>query len=58
MVLIAVGIAGLLSVRLMYMYENRRRAKLRATWDETDYVDEANSTTRRGDQRYTFVFGY
>ncbi|KAG7292158.1 hypothetical protein NEMBOFW57_002193 [Staphylotrichum longicolle] len=58
MILIAVGIVGFLFVRAMYMLENRRRRKIRETWMQQDFVDEQNSVERRGDQRYTWVYGY
>jgi hypothetical protein len=58
MILIAVGMVGFLFVRAMYMLENRRRRKIRETWMQQDFIDEQNSTERRGDQRYTWVYGY
>jgi hypothetical protein len=58
MVLIAVGMVGFLFVRGMYMLENRRRRKIRQTWMPEDFVHEQNTAERRGDQKYTWVYGY
>lgn len=58
MVLIAVGIAGFIFVRIMYQITNRRRARQIATWDETQVTEEKNSQVRRGDQQYTYFYGY
>jgi hypothetical protein len=58
MVLIAVGIAGFLFVRIMYQITNRRRARQIATWDETQVAEEKSSEVRRGDQQYTYFYGY
>jgi hypothetical protein len=58
MALIAVGITGFLIIRLMYMLENSRRRKIIATWDDDRYIQEQESETRRGDQRYTWIYGY
>lgn len=57
MSLIAVGMLGFVFVRVMLMAENRRRAAAIADWDELNFEDEACSEVRRGDQRYTFVYG-
>ncbi|KAK4160156.1 major facilitator superfamily domain-containing protein [Cladorrhinum sp. PSN259] len=58
MVLAAVGTLGFAFVRVMYVLENRKRRKITATWDEHDYAQERNSEKRRGDQRYTWIYGY
>ncbi|KAK4141786.1 uncharacterized protein C8A04DRAFT_30631 [Dichotomopilus funicola] len=58
MILSAVGMLGFLFVRGMLMLENRRRRKIVAGWTEEDYIREQESTERRGDQRYTWVYGY
>lgn len=58
MAMSAVGILGFLSVRGMYMVENKRRRKEIATWDEDRFEEEQNSTQRRGDQRKTWIYGY
>ncbi|AEO64589.1 uncharacterized protein THITE_2110885 [Thermothielavioides terrestris NRRL 8126] len=58
MILIAVGMVGFVFIRVMYMLENRRRRKILATWTEENFIEEMSSTERRGDQRYTFIYGY
>jgi ribonuclease PH len=58
MILIAVGIVGFCSVRGLYMLENRRRRKEIATWDQARFAMEESSTTRRGDQRHTWIYSY
>ncbi len=58
MILMAVGMVGFTFVRVMYMLENRNRRKVMATWDEHDFIEEENSTERRGDQRRTWIYGY
>lgn len=57
MILMAVGMAGFLGIRLMYMYENKRRIILINDWTEHQFEEEARSVKRRGDQRYTFIYG-
>ena len=54
--LVAFGICGMIVTRLLYMLANRRRARKVATWDAGAIAAESQSTERRGDQRYTFVF--
>ncbi|KAJ5831902.1 hypothetical protein N7474_000213 [Penicillium riverlandense] len=57
-ILIAVGIAGLLGIRFAYMRTNRWRLQKLASTDEATLEAEANADGRRGDQRYTFTYGY
>ncbi|KAL0930162.1 allantoate transport protein [Colletotrichum truncatum] len=57
MIIMACGICGLLFLKYMYRLENRKRAREVATWDETQFSEEAVSEERRGDQRRTFVYG-
>lgn len=58
MILIAVGMIGFIFIRGMYMLENRKRRKILESWTEENFIDELNSSERRGDQRYTFIYGY
>jgi MFS family permease len=58
MILIAIGMVGFLFVRAAYMFENRRRRKIIADWDDARFEDEQRSTERRGDQRLTWIYGY
>ena len=58
MILIAVGMVGFLGIRVAYMLENRKRRRIIADWDEDRFLLEQNSTERRGDQRYTWIYGY
>jgi hypothetical protein len=57
MIMIAVGMVGFLAIRGAYMYTNRWRANKTIGWTEQQYREEAKSGVRRGDQRYTFVYG-
>ncbi|GIZ48523.1 hypothetical protein CKM354_001157700 [Cercospora kikuchii] len=57
MIIMACGICGLVFLKLMYIRENRQRARTTATWDESDYAAEATSEERRGDQKRTFMYG-
>ncbi|KAI1851512.1 hypothetical protein JX266_002974 [Neoarthrinium moseri] len=56
-VIMAVGAVGLIFIRYMYMLENKRRICEVADWDEARFVAEAASEERRGDQRWTFLYG-
>lgn len=53
----AFGALGLVFIRTMYMFENRKRARVTATWDVDQVTQEATSEERRGDQRRTFIYG-
>lgn len=57
MILIAVGMVGLCTLRGLYMIENRRRRKEIANWDEARFALES-SADRRGDQRHTWIYSY
>jgi len=57
MILIAVGIVGFVFLRVMYVIENKRRKRIIANWDEDRFTEEQQSTERRGDQRYTWIYG-
>jgi hypothetical protein len=56
--IMAAGACGLIFLRVMYMWENKKRANLIAQWDEADFAAEAASEQRRGDQRRTFMYAY
>ncbi|KAK4149609.1 hypothetical protein C8A00DRAFT_46795 [Chaetomidium leptoderma] len=58
MILTAVGMLGFMFIRGMYMLENRKRRKVLATWNEENFIEEQGSAKRKGDQRYTFIYGY
>jgi hypothetical protein len=51
------GICGLVFLRFMYQFENKKRAREIADWDEAQFAAEASSEERRGDQRRTFMYG-
>ncbi|MBE3048652.1 hypothetical protein IMZ48_40365 [Candidatus Bathyarchaeota archaeon] len=53
----AFGALGMVFVRTMYMFENRKRARETAAWDVDQLAQEATSQERRGDQRRTFIYG-
>ena len=58
MILIAIGLLGFLSIRVVYMTINRNRDRKMANWTESDFAQENQSTERRGDQKLTFRYGY
>jgi hypothetical protein len=59
MILIGVGMLGFVGIRTAYMYENHRRSKQIASWDEEQRrAEEGGENGRRGDQRWTFMFTY
>jgi hypothetical protein len=59
MILIGVGMLGFLGMRAAYMYENHRRSKQIASWDEEQRrAEDRGENGRRGDQRWTFMFTY
>ncbi len=58
MILTAVGMVGFLFVRGIYILENKKRRKIMAGWDEHNFIEEQNSSERRGHQRYTWIYGY
>jgi hypothetical protein len=47
----------LVFLKIMYKRENKRRAKEIASWAEEQFIAEANSIQRRGDQKRTFMYG-
>lgn len=54
----AAGMIGFVFIRVMYMWENKKRRQEIAIWDEDRFEEEQNSTERRGDQRKTWIYGY
>ncbi|KAJ5611114.1 hypothetical protein N7510_007833 [Penicillium lagena] len=58
MVLIAFGAVGMVFVRVMYQLTNRWRTRKTARWGESEHAAEADSPVRRGDQKYTYIYGY
>lgn len=58
MILIAIGMLGFLSVRTIYMFTNRWRQQKIRNWTAAQLIEERESTIRRGDQKYTFVYSY
>ncbi|KAL2802247.1 major facilitator superfamily domain-containing protein [Aspergillus granulosus] len=58
MVLIAVGMGGFCMMRVLYMWENRRRRRIILSWDESEYAEEQNRTDKKGDQKVTWVYAY
>ncbi|EMD01042.1 hypothetical protein BAUCODRAFT_62198, partial [Baudoinia panamericana UAMH 10762] len=58
MILIAVGALGFLTLRGLYMLENRKRRNIIASWDAQRFAEEETSAERRGDQRYTWIYSY
>jgi hypothetical protein len=57
MAIMVVGICGLAFLKLMYLRENKKRAREVANWAEGDFSAEAASEERRGDQKRTFMYG-
>ena len=65
MILEVVAMAGFLSIRFVYMWTNRWRRQKIASWTAEQIAEfEAGisrleqSTLRRGDQKYTYIYGY
>jgi hypothetical protein len=58
MILIAVGMVGFGFLRAMYMLENRKRKRIVESWEAARFAEEELSKERRGDQRYTWTYGY
>lgn len=58
LILIAVTIVILFGTRLAYMAENRRRLKITENWTEQEFLNESLSDERRGDHKYTYIYGY
>jgi hypothetical protein len=40
------------------MMENRRRLKITENWTEQEFLNENLSDERRGDHKYTYIYGY
>lgn len=53
----ASGALGLVFIRFMYKWENKKRSTEITQWDESDFAAESTSTDRRGDQRRIFMYG-
>jgi hypothetical protein len=49
---------GFLGVRLTFMMENRKRAKLISEWVEEDFENERRNAARKGHMKRFFVYGY
>ncbi|KAL4801819.1 major facilitator superfamily domain-containing protein [Aspergillus unguis] len=58
MILIAVGMGGFLSLRGLYMWENRRRRAILRTWGVEEYRAEQEREDKTGDKKVTWVYAY
>ena len=58
LILIAATIVVLIGTRLAYMMENRRRLKITENWTVQEFLNENLSDERRGDHKYTYIYGY
>lgn len=56
--IVTFGMLGMVASRLLYMWENRRRRRMIATWTEEDFAREQNDMTRKGHEKRFFIFGY
>jgi hypothetical protein len=56
--LIAATIVILVGIRVAYMVENRRRLNITQDWTEQDFLNELRGDERRGDHKYTYIYGY
>lgn len=56
--IVAFGMLGLVASRVLYMWENRRRRRIVATWTEEDFEREQTDMTRKGHEKRFFIFGY
>jgi hypothetical protein len=51
------GMIGLVSIRISYQVTNKKRSRMIEDWNEDRFEEEAHSEARRGDQRFTFMYG-
>lgn len=58
MILIAIGAVGFICVRMLLLWENRRRARIVETWTAQEFEQENENGDRRGDMKLTFRYGY
>jgi MFS family permease len=58
MIIVCVGVVGVFVVRFCFMWENRRRARMMAGWNDEDFEREKADAARRGHQKVFFVYGY
>lgn len=58
MILISFGAAGYTTMRCIYMFVNKKRAKTTATWTLEQVEEEFRNSKRRGNRKLTFVYGY
>jgi MFS family permease len=58
MVLVIIGMVGFGSLRVVYMWTNRSRARKVENWTADDFETERRNSERRGDQKLSFVYGY
>lgn len=56
--IVAFGMLALVASRVLYMWENRRRRSIVATWTEEDFEREQADMTRKGQEKRFFIFGY
>lgn len=58
MILVSVGAAGFLGMRIVYVFLNRRRAGIVEGWTEEEFVEGWRNCGRRVNRKLTFVYGY
>jgi hypothetical protein len=58
MILIVIGACGFIAMRMLLMFENRRRARIISDWSVEDFEAERESVMRKGDMKVSFRYGY
>lgn len=58
MIIVAVGFVGFMTMRGVFMFENRKRTKEMATWTAEDFENEKRSDERRGHRKRNFIYEY
>lgn len=58
MIIVSVGAAGFAAMRCVYVFLNKRRARIIEEWTEEEFVEEWRNSERRGNRKLTFVYGY
>lgn len=58
MIIVSIGAAGYVAMRCVYVFLNKRRARITQGWTEEDFEAEWRNSERRGNRKLTFVYGY
>lgn len=58
LILVSAGAAGFLAMRFVYVFLNRKRARVTEDWTEEEVEEEWCNSERRGNRKLTFVYAY